>query len=425
MDSEGTPNFLPLTPALRESLGLGAQDALRLLSSGGRTIQLEIERSGGDLGGPGSLPRGRPLVLCADVRAFALADVLQLVHVPGKSGLLHFEHAGTEKRVYLHGGEVVFARSNQQVDRLGESLVRRGTVGREQLEAAQDAHSTAAPGTPIGRVLVEQNALTPQQLWEGVKAQVEEIVRSLFAYGAGTVLFLEGEVRPDNVVRLALPTQRLVEEGLSQRDGILEFLAFLEDPKIQLIAVPEAREHLSGIERAIVDAAESPSRFPSVCRSVGVDPLSCARTVQLLDEMGALKLARDPKPLEERDVRVPVDDELRDAVRAHAKLLAELAAPIVAVEGGEGLRERLGGVVEEAAQRHPGLLGSLELGPGGGLDPEDMVRRALCFPGDREREIRAALGELVAYLEFELVNHPAIDAAESFLRALEPLRADL
>jgi hypothetical protein len=54
-----------------------------------------------------------------------------------------------------------------------------------------------------------------------------------------------------------------------------------------------------------------------------------------------------------------------------------------------------------------------------------MARRALCFPGDREREIRAALGELVAYLEFELVNHPAVDDADSFLAALEPVRADL
>jgi hypothetical protein len=425
MDSQGTPNFLPLTPALRQALGLEAQDALRLLSLGRRTIQLEIERSGGDPAGPGSLPAGRPLVLCADVRAFSLADVLQLVHLPGKSGLLHFEHASTEKRVYLHGGEVVFARSNQRVDRLGECLVRRGVLNREQLKAAQDAHSALPSGTRIGRVLVEQNALTPKQLWEGVKAQVEEIVRSLFAFGAGTVLFFEGEVRPDNVVRLALPTQRLVEEGLSQRDGMLEFLAFLEDPKIQLVAVPEVCEQLSGIERAIVEAAGSPTRFQRVCRSVGVDPLSCARTVQLLDEMGALKLARDSSPLEQRDTRVAVDDELRSSVRAHAKLLAELAAPIVAVEGGEGLRERLGRVVEEASRRHPGLLGSLELGPGGAFDPEDMARRALCFPGDREREIRAALGELVAYLEFELVNHPAVDDADSFLAALEPVRADL
>ena len=423
--SAGTPNrLLPLTPALREALGLGADDALRHLSQGVRTVQLEIER-GGQAQDPGPLPADRPLVLCADVRAFSLADVLQLVHVPAKSGLLHFEHAGTEKRVYLHSGEVVFARSNQRVDRLGECLVRRGTIQREQLQAAQEALAAAPAGAPIGRMLVEQRALSAQELWEGVKAQVEEIVRSLFAFGAGTVLFLEGEVRPDNVVRLSLPTQRLVEEGLSQRDRMLEFLAFLEDPKIRVVATPGAAECLAGTERSIVEAARQATPFTVLCRTVGVDPLSGARTLQLLDEMGAVRMAVEPSGVGQRDLRSAEDDDIRESVRAHVKLLAELAAPVVAVEGGEGLRDRLARVTEEAAQRHPELLRDLELGPGGGLDPELLARRALCFPGDREREVSLALGELVAYLEFELVNHPDVDDSAAFLAALAPLRARL
>jgi hypothetical protein len=36
-----------------------------------------------------------------------------------------------------------------------------------------------------------------------------------------------------------------------------------------------------------------------------------------------------------------------------------------------------------------------------------------------------ALGEIVAYLEFELQNHPGIDDADPFLEAVEPLRAML
>ena len=124
--SDRTPNrALSLTPALREELELLPDDIVRVLSRGSRTVQLEIERKGGPSSEVPALPAGRPLVLHADVRAFPLADVLQLVHTPGKSGLLHFEHAGTEKRVYLHRGEVVFARSNQRVDRLELSVAGR------------------------------------------------------------------------------------------------------------------------------------------------------------------------------------------------------------------------------------------------------------------------------------------------------------
>jgi hypothetical protein len=109
---------------LSKRLGFGDQPtSVRALANGPRTVLLE--RLDGD---GGAVPWDRDLVLCADVRAFSLADVMQLVHASGKSGFLLFEHADCAKCVYLHAGEVVFASSNQKIDRLGESLVRAGVI---------------------------------------------------------------------------------------------------------------------------------------------------------------------------------------------------------------------------------------------------------------------------------------------------------
>jgi hypothetical protein len=242
------------------------------------------------------------------------------------------------------------------------------------------------------------------------------------------VLFWEGEVRPDNVVRLALPTRRLVAEGLSQRDELLRYLAQLEDPRVRLTPTEGAVKRLVGTERAILEALDSDGAFPAVCRRVGIDPLSGARTVRLLVETSMLEM----QEVDEEDT-APVDpahasleeEGLRSCVRSHVKLIAELAAPIAALEGLEGLRERMGEVAGEAAHRHPQLLQGIEVGPGGVLDPEDLIARALRFPGNRRREVRSALGELISYLEFELMNHPMVEDAEDFLEGLEGLRAEL
>jgi hypothetical protein len=91
----------------------------------------------------------------------------------------------------------------------------------------------------------------------------------------------------------------------------------------------------------------------------------------------------------------------------------------------ESIRKRLEQVVQEASTRHPEMFAGIEIGPGGTIDPEVLVKRALRFPGERERAIRMALGELVAYLEFELFNHPQIEDAETFLEALEQLREQI
>ena len=57
------------------------------------------------------------------------------------------------------------------------------------------------------------------------------------------------------------------------------------------------------------------------------------------------------------------------------------------------------------------------------LDPDELIERSLRLPGNRAARAGEALGELVAYLEFELMNHPRIDDPQQFLEALEPLRA--
>ncbi len=411
---------LHLSPEQRRHLSLEEGEALRPLSCGAGAVLLE--RTGSEASR--SWPRDRALVLTADVRAFSLADVLGWIHAASKSGFLAFDNGDHSKNVYLHRGEVVFAASNQKVDRLGECLLRAGTIAPEQYREAKKAYTESVH---FGKVLVEKGFLSPQEIWNGVKHQVEEIVRSLFSYGAGTVLFWEGEVRPDNVVRLALPTQRLVAEGLRRRDDLLKLVVHLEDPAIRIEPVPGA--NLRGTEGAVYRGLECERGFPALCGRTGFDPLTCARAIQVLRMLGAVRLERREEadgdvvgaPVES-DVRHGDDEAVRECVRLHAKLLSELSAPIVAVEGGERLAERLGQVVQEASARFPELLGGLEVGSTGSLDPEWLIERALRFPGERESEVRQALGELVSYLEFELVNHPRIDDPHVFLRAVDPLR---
>jgi hypothetical protein len=419
-DGASGGHFRP-SAAQRERLGLAHDEAVRVLASNARTMVLE--RSGPE--SATALPWDRDLVLTADVRAFPIADLLNLVHAAGKSGFLFFQGGGHEKSVYLHRGEVVFAASNQTVDRLGECLLRMGAIDVGELREARRRY---APPELFGKILVERGILTPRDLWNAVKAQVEEIVRSLFSYDAGNVLFFEGEVKPDNVVRLALPTRRLVAEGLRRRDELLRFLAHVESPRVELEALEAAAADLSGAERAAHAAIGARAPFAEMCLRAGMDPLSGARILHHLRLVGAVRVV-EGSPAKSAATpgngRRPDVDAVRECVRSHLELLGELAAPIVALDGGEVLRERLQRITDEAGRRFPEILGGLVVERGGALDPAAVVERALRFPGDREREIRHALGELVAYLEFALMNHPRLPDPDQLLEALEPLRASL
>jgi hypothetical protein len=405
-----------LSPESLDILGLSSQVGVRLVAQAGRMTLLES----GEATGP-AIPRDRDLVLSCDVRAFPLADLLSLVHRAGKSGYLLFEFQNEEKAVYLSRGEVVFAESNLPADRLGNCLLRAGLIDQDQLELAESQYH---PQTRFGKVVVELGVLTPRDLWSGVKSQVEEIVRSLFSYTAGWIHFWEGEIEPDNVVRLSLPTNRLIGEGLERRDELLLYLAKLEDPRTRVRVGPETRPPASENERAIMDALDEGGLFQGLCHRSGLDPRTTARTLHFLECTGRIEIEQE----ESEAVLVfstADDDVVREAVALHGKLISELSAPLVALDGAEAVAERLNRIREESAAGGRSLLDGVEFNALAALDPTELEHRALRLPGDRVREIDETLREIVAYLEFELKNHPRIDDSTPFLEAVDPLRAML
>jgi hypothetical protein len=411
-----------LPAAGRTAVGCQPPGPARVWARGARLVLGE-----GRPEGEPALPVDRPLALCVDVRAFGLTEVLRWIHDAGKSGLLHFRHEEQAKWVWFHRGEVVFAASNQRIDRLGHSLLRAGVLSLEQL---RDAERSFRSGERFGKILVARGFVTPRELWGGLQRQVEEIVRSLFSHAAGLLCFWDGEMQPDNVVRLALPTQRLVQEGLRWRDDLRRFVAALSDPRVRVEAVEGRRDFVSGVEQLLLDALVHEVSFVALCRRLGLDLPTGARTLQLLHRAGAVRIRRAHEEVDDPDLtqRVRRNDpaeRLRAHVQDAVKLLGELAAAVVAAEGSDRLSERFAATVEEVAGRFPGLLAGVCPGRGGALDPERLIERALALPPERHGDVRDALATLADYLEFEVKNHPGVVDPDAVLRSVEPLRARL
>jgi hypothetical protein len=367
-----------------------------------------------DLGG--ALPLATPPALVADLCVLSAAGLLSAIHERKRSGLALFRYRDQEKQVFLEAGEVIFASSNQTVDRLGECLLRTGAIKLADLEQAEREFK---PGDRFGRVLVERGILTPRELWNGVRGQVEEIVRSLFSVPDGRMWFWDGEIRPDNVVRLSLETSRLILEGQQRCAELRRFLAVLDDPRVQLAQTNgSSRPSLAGSERAIFAAVGAGRAFRDVVAELRLDPESAARSVQLLRLVGALKLMRTS----EVPPAAPTSAALRARVEAFAKLVDTIRGAIAQAEGDRAIDARLTRQLNELATRFPALLADLSLTASGGIDVEQWAERASRLPDSAEEVVTAVLSEIVTYLEFELVNHPKLKDAEGFLAGLGPLR---
>ncbi|MEE8164357.1 MAG: DUF4388 domain-containing protein [Myxococcota bacterium] len=407
---------LDISSESKRSLGLDQSGSIRVTARAGRMLLLESA----DGNGP-PVPWDRDLVLSGNVRSFPLADLLSLAHSAGKSGFLLFHHEADEKAIYLNRGEVVFAESNLRADRLGAYLLREQLIDQSQLELVERRYH---PRTRFGKIIVELGILTPRDLWNAVKGQVEEIVRSLFTYTGGWIHFWEGDVEPDNVVRLSLPTNRLIEEGLERRDELLHFLARLEDGRVRIR--PEREQCAVGCEneRAMLAAIDGELAFGALCHRTGLDPRTAARTIQFLLLTGHVAIEKED-PGASSDFATADDDVVREAVMLNLKLIFELCAPLVALDGAVAVSNRLNRILEESVQHGRVMFQEIRFNEAGTLDPAEVAYQALRQPGDRLRELDEALGEVVTYLEFELRNHPGIPDCSLFLEAVDPLRAML
>ncbi len=363
------------------------------------------------------LPFEKPPALSADVSVLPIAGILRAVNEATRSGLLFYRQRQHEKQIYLQRGEVIFASSNQAVDRLGECLLRSGAITLDEL---RDAEAAFRPGDRFGRTLVELGFLTPRELWNGVRHQVEEIVRSLFAVPAGRLWFWEGDIQPDNVVRLSLETGRLIAEGQQRSAELRRFLAVLEDARVELARSGGARPTLAGSERAIFDAIGAGRPFPELCRELDLERESAARSVQLLRLVGAVKLMRIPEPTQPN--ASAEDPVLRRRAAALVKLIGEMTGVIAGAEDDRGIEARLARELQDVATRFPALLAGVELGSGGGLDAALLAKRAEQLPDQGGDALAAALGELVTYLEFEVMNHAKLGDGRALLASLESLR---
>ena len=148
----------------------------------------------------------------------SLADISQLLGMGGKTGCLTLTHKENHGYVYFEGGRVIGASVKDRPDRIGELLVAREVISRDQLSAAM-AHQAGGTGRRLlGVVLVELGSLTQEKLEEYISVQMEEAVYLIFQWSEGTFEF-EPDVMPDEgVFRISISIDALLMEGARRVD---------------------------------------------------------------------------------------------------------------------------------------------------------------------------------------------------------------
>jgi hypothetical protein len=141
------------------------------------------------------------------------SEILLTISQRKETGVLHVVRNRIEKDIYFQEGRIVFAKSNDRDERLGELVLRSGKIGYRHLD---ESSKKVVPGLRLGTILVQEGYLKASDLYLGVIQQVEEIVYSIFDWSEGTFAFRDGELPTKEVITLSISTPDIILKGISR-----------------------------------------------------------------------------------------------------------------------------------------------------------------------------------------------------------------
>ena len=155
-------------------------------------------------------------ILQGDLSKIQLPDVLSFMAMIRESGKLVVQLGSQERSILWREGEIVFASSSSIEHSLGQFLLRNGKITADQYE---ESKRKVTPQMRHGKILVQMGAISPKDLWWGVKNQVLEIIYSLFEWKDGSFAFYESaeELAQERIV-LQINTSSVIMEGIRRLD---------------------------------------------------------------------------------------------------------------------------------------------------------------------------------------------------------------
>ncbi len=148
----------------------------------------------------------------------SLPDIIQLLSIGQKTGVLSITNRQNFGNIYLKDGNVIYANIVNREDRLGDILVRRNRIKREQLDQAIKVQQESESPRMFGSILVSLGFITDKELVEHLHFQIEEAIHTLLNWRDGFFVFEPNRLPEEDVPMVSIKTSKLVMEAARRID---------------------------------------------------------------------------------------------------------------------------------------------------------------------------------------------------------------
>lgn len=186
--------------------------------------------------------------LVGNLEDLGLGEILQIVSLSRKSGILTLNSRGREGIIVFRHGQVIRATSPAYQEGLGEVLIRKGLIDHGLLRRALSIQKGEGFKERLGTILANYFQISVATIEEVVREQIENVVFSLFDWTEGSFGFeLKDNVEVVDTIEMD-PVQFMLDQGLNP-----QFLA-MEGSRL----IDEKRRHVEDVQDIKPQSQEIP-----------------------------------------------------------------------------------------------------------------------------------------------------------------------
>lgn len=236
------------------------------------------------------------MALKGNLRDFTITQLLNLVNLAKKTGVLVIERSSQTANLTFDEGKLTYAQLSNQEDGLGSILHKAKMITPAQYGTIKNRAGNMSD-KELGLLLVNSGYLTQEDIIASLQNHFIEVIQQLYTWVEGIFHFLGGQQTPEDKIPIRMDLENIIIEGsrrLREREQLqdelpnLELaLKFTDRPGVKLENL-----NMSVEEWRVVSYINPKNTIKQIAKAAKMSDMEIRRVVYGLLQAGLVELIR-------------------------------------------------------------------------------------------------------------------------------------
>lgn len=246
------------------------------------------------------------MALKGNLRDFSTTQLLNLVNLARKTGMLTVDGQSQNVVLYFKDGRLIRASSDADSVHLAAMLLKTGKLSEDHARAV-DNQSGSSSDRVVGKYLMDARLVTRDDIIQGVRDYMLDIVYDLFTWEEGEFFFDQDSLPANDKITIPLNLDNVILEGsrrIEQNKELEQELPDLATIALKITDKPLRDVKLTQDDWRVISHIHPRNSVKQIAQNNSMDEYQIRKIVYGMLQAGLVQLI-PPEGMEQRKPQVP------------------------------------------------------------------------------------------------------------------------